>query len=64
MNESWRKVNVVLPMPVGKKGLKTRPQAEMDGPMVRVRHVLKIRVVCRNVGSNNQDMVSLPLYSY
>jgi len=62
MNESWRKVNVVLPMPVGSKGLKTRPQAEMDGPMVRVRHALKIRVVCRNVGSNNQDMVSSPLY--
>lgn len=62
MNESWRKVNVVLPMPVGNKGLKTRPQAEMDGPMVRVRHALKIRVVCRNVGSNNQDMVSLLLY--
>jgi hypothetical protein len=62
MNESWRKVNVVLPMPVGNKGLKTRPQGEMDGPMVRIRHALKIRVVCRNVGSNNEDMVSLPLY--
>jgi hypothetical protein len=59
MNESWRKVNVVLPMPVGNKGLKTRPQGEMDGPMVRIRHALKIRVVCRNVGSNNEDMVSL-----
>jgi hypothetical protein len=60
MNESWRKVNVVLPMPVGNKGLKTRPQGEMDGPMARIRHALKIRVVCRNVGSNNEDMVSLP----
>lgn len=59
MNEGWRKVNVVLPMPVGNKGIKTRPQGEMDGPMVRIRHALKIRVVCRNVGSNNEDMVSL-----
>lgn len=61
MNESWRKVNVVLPMPVGNKGLKTRPQGEMDGPMLRIRHALKIRVVCRNVGSHGEDMVSLAL---
>jgi hypothetical protein len=59
MNEAWRKVNVVLPMPVGNKGIKTRPQGEMDGPMLRIRHALKIRVVCRNVGSNNEDMVCL-----
>lgn len=61
MNEAWRKVNVVLPMPVGNKGMKTRPQGEMDGPMLRIRHALKIRVVCRNVGANNEDMASLPI---
>ena len=61
MNECWRKVNVVLPMPAGPKGLKSRPQGEMDGPMIRIKHILKIRVVCRNVGSVGEDMVSRPL---
>jgi hypothetical protein len=58
MNELWRKVNVVLPMPSGSKGLRTRPQSEMDGPMLRIKHALKIRMVCRNVGSSGEDMVS------
>jgi hypothetical protein len=57
MGERWRKVNVVLPMPQGGKGSKVRPQSEMDGPMVRIKHALKIKVVCRNVGSS-EDTVS------
>jgi hypothetical protein len=57
MNECWRKINVVLPMPASANGFKSRPQSEMDGPMLRIKHILKIRVVCRNVGSSGEDMV-------
>lgn len=53
-----RSTDVVLPMPAGPKGLKSRPQGEMDGPMIKIKHILKIRVVCRNIGSVGEDMAS------
>lgn len=60
MSERWRKVNIVLPMPQGgKKGSATcRPRSEYDSPMLRVKHALNIRVVCKNVGNPAEDIVS------
>ncbi|OCF40063.1 hypothetical protein I317_06138 [Kwoniella heveanensis CBS 569] len=56
LGEKWRKVNVVLPMPadIG-KGLSSRPQPEMDGPFLKIKHSLKIRVVCRNIDGGKED---------
>ncbi|WWC60381.1 uncharacterized protein I303_102953 [Kwoniella dejecticola CBS 10117] len=61
LGEKWRKVNIVLPMPSldSGKGLNTRPQPEMDGPFLRVRHDLKIRVVCKNGNSDDTQVVIL-----
>jgi hypothetical protein len=51
--DKWRKVNVVLPMPAADgKGNLNRPQSELDSPFLRIRHNLKIKMVCRNTGSN------------
>lgn len=59
MSERWRKVNIVLPMPHGRKGSPTcRPKSEYDSPMLRVKHALNIRVVCKNVGNEGEDIVS------
>ncbi|WRT65772.1 uncharacterized protein IL334_002721 [Kwoniella shivajii] len=58
LGEKWRKVNVVLPMPADTgKGRITRPQPEMDGPFLRIRHDLKIRVVCRNANGGGDTQV-------
>ena len=62
MSERWRKVNIVLPMPHGRKGSATcRPKSEYDSPMLRVKHALNIRVVCKNAGQEGDDIVS---YAY
>jgi hypothetical protein len=51
--DRWRKVNVVLPMPaMDSKQKGNRPQSELDSPFLRVRHNLKIKMVCRNAGSD------------
>ncbi|OCF56500.1 hypothetical protein L486_05350 [Kwoniella mangroviensis CBS 10435] len=59
LGDKWRKVNVILPMPSleSGKGLSTRPQPELDGPFLRIRHDLKIRVVCRSPGSKDDTQV-------
>ncbi|WVQ93510.1 hypothetical protein IAU59_000584 [Kwoniella sp. CBS 9459] len=56
LGEKWRKVNVVLPMPAALgKGPSSRPQPEMDGPFLKIKHSLKIRVVCRNIEGGKED---------
>ena len=65
-NERWRKVNVVLPMSEITKARNEvqvggRPQAELHGPFLQIKHSLKIRVVCRTLGPNPQDTVSAVL---
>ncbi|EIW67223.1 hypothetical protein TREMEDRAFT_64469 [Tremella mesenterica DSM 1558] len=61
--DKWRKVNVVLPMPADAlgKGSATggRPQAEVEGPFLRIRHSLKIKLVCKNTGADVDTMVLL-----
>jgi hypothetical protein len=56
LSEKWRKVNVVLPMPKDLQGSRTRPQSEMDGPFLRIKHTLKIRLLCRAVGAAEDDV--------
>lgn len=60
MSERWRKVNIVLPMPhpTRKSSATCRPRGEYDSPMLKVKHSLAIRVVCRNVGNEGEDIVS------
>jgi hypothetical protein len=49
LNDKWRKINVVLPMPaLTPENQGRRPQAEFEGPFLRIKHDLKIKVVCRN----------------
>ncbi|WWC88092.1 uncharacterized protein L201_002996 [Kwoniella dendrophila CBS 6074] len=61
LGEKWRKINVVLPMPstsdLVKNPSSSRPQSEMDSPFLRIRHDLKIRVVCRNAANPNGTQV-------
>jgi len=59
LGDRCRKVNVIVPMPrkLGKVMI-SRPQPDMDGPFLRIKHFLKIRVVCRDPGSLSPDTVS------
>ena len=59
LGDKWKKVNVVVPMPheVSGKGSGSRPQPETEGPFLRIRHSLKIRIVCRDLGSDGNDTV-------
>ena len=54
--DKWRKVNVVLPMPLETGRGSNRPQAVLDGPFIRIRHSLKIKLVCKNVGTESDTV--------
>ncbi|KAK4690062.1 hypothetical protein P7C73_g25, partial [Tremellales sp. Uapishka_1] len=55
LGDKWRKVNVVLPMPDASKLQHNRPSSEMEGPFLRIKHSLKIRVVCRGPTDAAED---------
>ena len=65
LGEAWRKVNIVLPMPgpqeepgdQDRRG--GRPRPELDSAFLRIRHNLKIRIVCRNAGAMTDTVVIL-----
>ncbi|WVN90688.1 uncharacterized protein L203_105930 [Cryptococcus depauperatus CBS 7841] len=61
LGDKWRKVNVVLPMPaeLAGKGMHSRPRPEFNGPFARIKHSLKIRVVCHSLGSSDDAQVVL-----
>lgn len=52
LSDCWRKVNVLLPMPdldeMKERVKNNRPRSEFDSPFLRVRHNLKIKMVCRD----------------
>ncbi|KIR70773.1 hypothetical protein I310_05624 [Cryptococcus deuterogattii CA1014] len=58
LTDKWRKVNVVLPMPTEAGEMGSKPQPEINSPFLRIKHALKIRVVCRNAG-NTEDAIVL-----
>lgn len=60
LGDKWRKVNVVLPMGFTESHSpgNEQPQAEMEGPFLRIRHKLKVRVVCRSTLTPGSDTVS------
>lgn len=62
LTDRWRKVNVVLPMPTEASEMGSKPQPEINSPFLRIKHALKIRVVCRNAGSS-ENAVS-PTYFF
>lgn len=62
LTDKWRKVNVVLPMPTEAGEMGSKPQPEINSPFLRIKHALKIRVVCRNAG-NSEDAVSPSCFS-
>lgn len=58
LGERWRKVTAALPISTDfGKDSGTRPQSETDSPFLRIRHSLKIRLVCRGRSPSNQDTV-------
>ncbi|OXG15400.1 hypothetical protein C367_05547 [Cryptococcus neoformans Ze90-1] len=59
LTDRWRKVNVVLPMPTEASEMGSKPQPEINSPFLRIKHALKIKVVCRNAGSNEDAQVVL-----
>lgn len=48
---------MVLPMPTEASEMGSKPQPEINSPFLRIKHAVKIKVVCRNAGSN-EDAVS------
>ncbi|WWC68563.1 uncharacterized protein I206_102492 [Kwoniella pini CBS 10737] len=57
----WRIIKIVLPMPRlgAKESLSMRPQSDLDGPFLRVRHDLKIRVLCKTADSEHPQNILL-----
>lgn len=48
LGEKWRKVNIALPMPSDTARQRAnKPLADQEGPFFRVKHNLKIKIVCR-----------------
>ena len=45
VSTAWRKINIVLPMPA-EPDSKYRPRPETEAPFVKIKHVLKVRLVC------------------
>lgn len=47
--DRWRKVNVVIPLPADNPiNVKNRPVAEYDGPFLKIRHHLKVKMTFKN----------------
>lgn len=47
--DRWRKVNVMIPMPSDTAlNIKNKPVAEYDGPFLKIRHHLKIKMLFKN----------------
>ena len=61
LDHKWRKVNVVLPMPSTPADKSKKPKSELDSPFLRVRHMLKLRIVCQNAVGDNEATVSCAL---
>lgn len=57
LENKWRKVNVVLPMPADKLERTKRPRSELDSPFLRIRHMLKLRIVCQNAVGDTEEAV-------
>lgn len=59
----WRKVNIIIPMPTATSeptspdDVNRKPAAEIDTPFLRIKHKLKIRIVCRSRAMPGQDTI-------
>ncbi|WWD16427.1 hypothetical protein CI109_100853 [Kwoniella shandongensis] len=59
LGDRWRTINVLLPMPEElADNNNTRPQVEIDGPFLKIKHLLKVRMVCQSIGSSESTAVT------
>lgn len=63
LGEGWRKVNIIIPMP-GDVELNSatandqnKPAVEIETPFLKIKHKLKIRIVCRSTALPGQDTI-------
>lgn len=63
LGSGWRKVNIIIPMPnsdtesTSLDDINRKPSGEMDTPFLRIKHKLKIRIVCRSRSMPGQDTI-------
>lgn len=56
LGDGWRKVNIIIPLPAEGSGQR-RPLPEIETPFLRIKHKVKIRVVCRSELTPGQDTI-------
>ncbi|GHJ87801.1 hypothetical protein NliqN6_4203 [Naganishia liquefaciens] len=63
LGSGWRKVNIIIPMPTAEADatssddINRKPASEIDTPFLRIKHKLKIRIVCRSRAMPGQDTI-------
>jgi hypothetical protein len=63
LGEGWRKVNIIIPMPgdIESDSVATndsnKPAVEIETPFLKIKHKLKIRIVCRSTALPGQDTI-------
>ncbi|KAJ9121753.1 hypothetical protein QFC22_002374 [Naganishia vaughanmartiniae] len=63
LGEGWRKVNIIIPMPGDIESNPTmandsnKPAVEIETPFLKIKHKLKIRIVCRSTALPGQDTI-------
>lgn len=63
LGSGWRKVNIIIPMPTtdadstSPDDVNRKPAGEIDTPFLRIKHKLKIRIVCRSRAMPGQDTI-------
>lgn len=63
LGSGWRKVNIIIPMPSSEAAatasddINRKPSSEIDTPFLRIKHKLKIRIVCRSRAMPGQDTI-------
>ncbi|KAJ9102560.1 hypothetical protein QFC21_002961 [Naganishia friedmannii] len=63
LGDGWRKVNIIIPMPgdIDSNQATTndsnKPAVEIETPFLKIKHKLKIRIVCRSTALPGQDTI-------
>ena len=63
LGSGWRKVNIIIPMPSAEAAatasddINRKPASEIDTPFLRIKHKLRIRIVCRSRAMPGQDTI-------
>ncbi|KAJ9111741.1 hypothetical protein QFC19_001103 [Naganishia cerealis] len=63
LGEGWRKVNIIIPMPPNIEptptmaNISNKPAVETETPFLKIKHKLRIRIVCRSTALPGQDTI-------